>query len=286
MALVHSLWTKPMLKKARSINMNKQLEATIWCTASSVAFAKLNNEKIHLYADELACQILDFLPYDEVKPLNIPDDFPYQFWAAGKFFALQQMQLGDIHIDTDVFIKNKKLMDTINDGLKNNDLIIQSIENTWTEHNEFYQRCHQVIQDNNIPLPQNMQTNIIKAYNCGIVGFNNEEFKQLYIDCYFQSVQNITQNKNAMTMIQNNNLIWMDLMCEQQFLYQIAQNKNYSVYNLLGEGYDVYANALDLGYQHLLGKDKWTLIEQTKQQLSTYCPSIFIKTQNKINNYK
>ena len=264
MALVHSLWTAPMLANKRGVDSNRQIESTIWCYASSVAYARRLCEPIKLYADDYARELLDFLPYNEIHSLEVPAEIPTDFWAAGKFFALEQMELGDIHIDGDVFLKTPELMDIIHSSLAESDLIVQSLENEWTYDNEYYINCLNVIRDNNITLPNNPDY-YSPAWNCGLVGFNNEELKHKYIQHYAESVEAIISSESAMQQIRSNNETWMDLLLEQQHLYYLS--KDYVVCNLLGSGEEAYKNSRELGYQHLLGTDKWEQLDKIQKQL-------------------
>ena len=272
MALVHSLWTKPILNNERSIDANRQIESVIWCYASSVAYAKRLGEPIYLYTDEFGRELLGFLPYDRVELLDVPEIIPTDFWAAGKFYAYQKMDIGDVHIDGDVFIKKQKLLDTIKFGLRNNDLIIQSVENNQAYKNQYYLRCIELLKSNNIVF-RDITSYYTPAYNCGLIGFNNAELKDKYINHYLQSIERICCNSNAMQQIRNQKDTWMDLILEQQHLYSLAQD--YNVYNLLGEGDNVNYNACKLGYQHLLGSDKWERLEDIQAQLECLDPKMF-----------
>lgn len=285
MALVHSLWTKPMLKNTRGENTKKQIETTVWCSASSVAYAKKNNEEIHLYADGLGRDLLSFLPYDEIKSLDIPDDVPTEFWAVGKFYALEKMNIGDIHIDNDVFLKTPELIAEIKQGLKENDLIVQSIEDSWEVLNSYYKLCRDVIKQNNIEFINGLNADYSPAYNCGLVAFNNEELKRIYLESYFYSIKEIGSSSTAMNMIRNNNSVWMDLLCEQQHLYNLAEINDFKVYNLLGTGDEIYERAVNLGYQHLLGSEKWESLEEIKLQLFNLNKDIYKLTIKKLANY-
>ena len=281
MALVHSLWTAPMLNNERGQASRKQIETTLLCFASSVVYVKRLGEKIHLYADDYGRELLDFLPYDKIDSLDIPANFPTDFWAAGKFFALQKMQLGDIHIDGDVFLKTPELMEVINNRMLISDLIVQSIENSWTYENEYYINCVNVIKDNGIVLPDNLPY-IAPAYNCGLVGFNNAELKKRYLQHYIASVYEIKQNPSAIAQIRMNKETWMDLLLEQQHLFSLS--KGYKVCNLLGSGEDAYINARILGYQHLLGDEKWEQIDLIKKQLYLRDREIYNAVMAKLND--
>ena len=285
MALVHSLWTKPMLKNSRGENFKKQIETTVWCTASSVAYAKKNNEEIHLYADGLGYDLLSFLPYDYFSRLSVPDYIPTEFWAAGKFYALLKMNLGDIHIDNDVFLKTPALIEEMKKGLSKNDLIIQSIEDSWQVLNSYYKLCRDVIKLNNIEFNHDLQADYSPAYNCGVVGINNKELKSIYLESYINNMCEIYSCPKAMDMIRNNENVCMDLLLEQQHLYNLVENNGYKTYNLLGSGNEVYEKAEAIGYQHLLGSEKWILLDKIKEQLKNLNPDIYKAVERKLKNY-
>ena len=266
MALVHSLWTAPMLNNERGQASRTQIESTVWCFASSVAYAKRLGENIHLYVDDYGRELLDFLPYNKINELKVDPKTPTYFWAAGKFYALMKMELGDVHIDGDVFLKTPEIMEVIRNGLYQSDLIVQSIENSWIHENEYYIKCLDIIKEYNIQLPNNYP-DYHPAFNCGLVGFNNQEFKDKYIANYLDSIKAISNNDDAANKIINSKDIWMDLLIEQQHLFSMAEKYDYTVCNLLGEGDSVYINAEILGYQHLLGPDKWEQLDKIKKQL-------------------
>lgn len=282
MALVHSLWTAPMLNNERGEASDKQIQSAIWCYASSVAYARQNNAEIHLYADGYARELLDFLPYDAIYPLDVPEWIPTDFWAAGKFTALQKMSLGDIHIDGDVFLKKPIVYDFLEEALTNSDLIVQSVENSWIYQNQYYTNCLQIIRDFNIDV--NGLPEYSPAWNCGLVCFCSEELKQKYITHYYSCVKRLSETSGALEQVRANKKIWMDLLFEQQHLYSLSEG--YNVYNLLGKGQDVYTNASAIGYQHLLGSDKWEQLDQIKKQLYYLDREIYHRVINQLNKIR
>ena len=138
-----------------------------------------------------------------------------------------------------------------------------------------------------LPSPRRLHTLafVLSAYNCGLVGFNNADFKKLYLESYFDSIKQIYSNPDAMKMIRKDKKTWMDLLCEQQHLYNLAERTNAKVCNLLGEGKESYKKAIDVGYQHLLGTDKWNMLDQIKLQLFHINPGIYTDTCKKLANY-
>lgn len=269
-----------MLNAAREVKARKQIITTIWCSASSVAYLKRLRQPIILYGDDFAQQILSFLPYNEVYDLNMYEDTPIGMWAASKFAALKQMNLQDIHIDSDVFLKTQKLIERIQYGIKNSDLIIQSIEGFERTTNHCYQTCFQAAQLFDMDFINGANGEIDAAYNCGLVGFNNCELKQKYLENYYHCKQQITDDKQAQQWIYDNNC-WFDLLAEQKNLYDIA-HENYKVFNLLGSYKQAYINAKHLGYQHVLGNEKWKKLYDIKLQLKMLSPSIYRQTEKAV----
>lgn len=279
MALVHSLWMKPMLNNSRGVSLKKHLKTTIWCYASSVAFAYKYNRPIVLYADEIGRRLLSYLPYEHIYNLDIPEDTTTDLWAAGKFYALRQMQLGDVHIDGDVFLKSVRVHDAIRSLIESNDLIVQSMEDSWDVLSTWYKASRDIVDQYHIPLAKRCTSEYSYAWNCGVVGINNEQLKQEYLEAYFQVLDYIRNRPDIINTIHGTPDCTMDLLFEQQHLYELS--KGYKVGNLLGAGKVAYDNAQQLGYQHILGSSKWDCLRQIKKQLKSVNPEIYEMTKIK-----
>ncbi len=279
MALVHSLWMKPMLNNSRGVSLKKHLKTTIWCYASSVAFAYKYNQPIVLYTDDIGRKLLSYLPYDHMYSLNIPADTPSELWAAGKFYALQQMNLGDIHIDGDVFLKSPSLIELMLSLMSKNDLIVQSIEDSWNVLSNYYSASRDIVNTFHIPLSPGCTSDYSYAWNCGVVGINNESLKAKYLEAYLSVLNYIKRHPDIIEVIRRTPNCTMDLLFEQQHLYELS--KGYKVGNLLGAGKVAYDNAQQLGYQHILGSSKWDCLRQIKKQLKSVNPEIYEMTKIK-----
>ena len=258
MHFVHSLWTKPLIANRRGIQFKTSLLTTILCNATSVAWINHLGSKINLYADGFGRDMLDYLPYDNIYELKVPVSIPVCTWACGKFFTLEKMELGDVHIDGDVFIKTNKVIDLCQDD--SYDMVIQSLENDKTSLKKYYDGVRNILIKHNIK----SATCSLKetfSYNCGTLGFFNKEFKQKYLVEYFTTLNNIIKNKECLAELNNNIYAIPDLIMEQQFLYELAQP--YKVNNLLGDAITMYDKANELGYQHILGgfkEQEWNKI--------------------------
>ena len=228
MHFVHSLWTRPMITKRRNAEFVNNILVTTYCNATSVAWLKHLGANVDLYADGLGSDMLEYLPYDNIYPLKVPTNMLTNIWACGKFLALEKMPLGDVHIDGDVFIKSDKLIDLIT--TPNYDMVVQSIEDDETTLKKYYTSTRNILLNNNI---QTKSCSILEApsFNCGTIGFYNQELKNKYLTEYFFAVKNILKNRHCIDDITSNPDIIPDLVLEQQFLYELA--KDYKVNNLL-----------------------------------------------------
>ena len=266
--IVHSFWTYPMIKTIRW-NESEQLQNNLWILALSVIYAKSHkNVQLILYTDDIGYNLLKDLPYDEIyTTLNDIKIEPYSevFWAQGKFYAMQNEPLCSIHTDFDVFLKTDKCINSLLE-INNYDLIVQDIE--------FANGSAYDNQKINLMSKCNINTISEYAYNCGVIGFNNQELKNKYFNNYFQNKEKILQALSDKKL----KPACYDLNIEQEYLYKIS--KDYNVKTLLGiknwNKYEEYnQKAIDLGYQHLIGKSKYIHINKVKQLVNYYNPNIF-----------
>lgn len=278
MHFVHSLWTKPLIANRRNIEFKTALLTTILCNATSVAWINHLGGKINLYADGFGRDILSFLPYDNIYELNVPVHIPVCTWACGKFLVLEKMPLGDVHIDGDVFLKSDKLIELCSDN--SYDMVVQSIENDKTTLKKYYTAVRELLKSNNI---QTLTCTLEEtpSYNCGTIGFFNQELKQKYLLEYFTTLNNIIKNR-VCTLELNKNLDMIpDLILEQQFLYQLA--KDYKINNLLGDVKTMYDNAVKLGYQHIFGGFKEHQLKLISNELKYVDENIYKETIKQIS---
>ena len=278
MHFVHSIWCKPLIANRRNIEFRTSLLTTILCNATSVAWINHLGGKINLYTDEIGKAFLSFLPYDNIYDLNVPIHIPTCSWACGKFLALEKMPLGDVHIDGDVFLKSNKLIEMCQDN--SYDLVIQSIENDMYTLKKYYSNIRQLLIKNDVKTKY-CSLNEMPSYNCGTVGFFNEELKQKYLVEYFTTLNNIINNKKLLNALNKDLEAIPDLILEQQFLYELA--KEYNVNNLLGDANTMYDNAIKLNYQHILGGFKENQLPQIIHELKYVDENIYKETMKQVN---
>jgi len=278
MHFVHSLWTKPLIANRRNIEFKTSLLTTTLCNAVSVAWVNHLGGKINLYADGLGRDMLGFLPYDNIYELHVPVHIPVCTWACGKFLTLEKMPLGDVHIDGDVFLKSEKLIELCSDN--SYDMVVQSIENDKTTLKKYYSAVRELLKKNNIK-PKTCSLEESPSYNCGTIGFFNNELKQKYLIEYFTMLNNIINNKSLLVDLNKNLNAIPDLIMEQQFLYELATP--YKVNNLLGDAETMYDNAIKLNYQHILGGFKEQQLDKILQELKYVDEKIYKETLKYIN---
>lgn len=255
---VHSFWT---------CCDGEKLKNYILYFATSLAWLKKNNFPIVLHTDSKGKELFKDLPYDEIYTTldNIPKSVNPKFYAYGKFLAMQKEELGSVHIDGDVFIKTKELGNKILNF--EGDLITQSIESEKTI-TRFYRKwdfdeCKDMVN-------QYVDLDTKVAYNCGIVGFNNQELKDRYFNSYLELVNNLVDYKF------NSPYAIPDLVCEQLLLYYL--NPNSELLLEVGNLEEMHKK----GYLHIPGSLKMRpdFINCVKEMLLNLNPNIYNICQN------
>lgn len=235
----------------------------------SCIYAKENGFNIRLHADKRTSNLLQIAPYDEIIT-DIPDVSPNKprIYAWSKFYAMKNEDLGNIHIDGDVFLKDKKLIDLLD--FSDYDCIVQNIEEPknnwgflWKESTECFKNCK---------YPYFANRECKSMYNCGIIGINNQELKDIYFDTY----ENMCQQYNI-NGIDCNSV--PDIIIEQQFLKDLIDFKNYNVKTILD--FDNLSMADSIGYQHVIGCSKEPNLNTVIKLIKKHNTTVF----NDVNKY-
>lgn len=282
MRIFQSLWTKPAIDQRWG--QSGQLEANVWLYALSAVYAKRQGVTLVLYTDTLGQKLLGHLPYDKIYTTlnNIPSNIPTMIWAYGKFMALREEPLGSVHIDGDVFLKKPAVIKELSS--KDYDLIIQNKE--WT-HNT-YQGVESVMSRFG-EIDYEKYDSYRTAFNCGVVGFTNATLKKTYLDYYFGATDSVSRNKGLVEHMKNDKYFCVDLTLEQHSLAIMAQKyKTKILLKVANEDY--WGNAIrqraeELGYQHLIGKEKYEYIDRVKFTLLLLDKEIYFKTKAILQKY-
>lgn len=263
MNIIQSFWSKPALEKRWGIT--NQLETNVWLCAASCLLAQNSGAKVTMYTDKLGAEYLQNIPYNELKVvLDEPlKNVPRFFWAAAKFIALNDAPIGSVHIDNDVFLCEPKTVKALD--FREADVIVQQEEPVDTpETIKFYAPHREGVKF--LGYPSIMKPDYPKAYNVGVIGFNNEELRDLYVQNYFQELEYISRpdNQDNVKLLSKNQYLSLDLIFEQVFLYQLTEENGYFVKCLLDRNH-LERDVKRLNYRHLLGSTKYELLPEIKQ---------------------
>lgn len=259
MNFVHTFWSKPFL--SNRFNKYQELLPIILADyAYSYSCVKSHGHSIRLFTDKFGAEFLGFIPYDEVVILDNLDNENIDFAAQIKFDALKQMQLDEILIDGDLFIRAPQVFEMI-DSI-NYDVLYSFYEpveytlmNFSKEKIEYYNKILTVVN--------NLRTEFIQTYsrefsindcywpNTSLLKFSNQELKDKYIEQY-EYHKNLLSNCNF-------GHSWPDIWIEQKHLELLVSSKYKGrplIYCYPSKGADLYASTV--GFTHLgAGKVKY-----------------------------
>ena len=250
MKFVHSFWSKPLFNN-KFDKFENSLKNIIVNYACSLSCIHHHNEKIVLYTDKVGAELLSFLPYDEVHIVENMNNNSIHFAAQIKFEALKRMELGDILIDGDLYLRTNEVIQYVK-GL-NEDIVYSFFEPheitlrpaSIKKHTDLAKILHGRTR---YDVPTRLEE--FGWFNTSLMKFNNQKLLDEYIEQY-------EYHKGQLENI-NFGDTWPDIIIEQYFLTTIVKEKNYSSRPII-ENYYYDSNynqkALDLGFTHL-GGDK------------------------------
>ncbi len=273
MNIIQSFWTKPAIEKRW--NISNQLEVNVWLCAASCLLAQQNGARVTIYTDKLGAELLQDIPYDEVKiSLDEPlKNCPRFFWAAGKFVALADAPLGSVHIDNDVLLMERKTVRALD--FSNADVIVQQEENvTSTDTRKFYRPHRRAVKY--LGFPRRMKPDYPKAYNVGVIGFNNEELRDIYVKNYFDTLNYLSSEEKQPKIeeLNKDSNLSLDLIYEQVFIAQLTDETCSRVKFLLDKN-NIARDVERLNYRHLLGSVKYKMLPKIQALVRDLDPDLY-----------
>lgn len=258
---LYSLWSLPMAESDLGYNSE---QAFIESMALSVLLSLKWFDKVELVTDKAGAALIKArgIPFTRIS-IELEDQMQgvsVRNWALGKIVACDVQREPFMHLDSDVFLFKK-----LPDGMFTSNACFQSPEINYMGYDEQVALCKTW---DCAPDWLNLQEH--KAYNCGIIGFNNLEILHTWrktAEAYcafmdstgFDSVEYCT-----------------GLFFEQYIIAKLCDKFGYNVkllthYALPGEITTNLGNATGerLGYTHLL----WT---------SKRIPAMEIAVRNKL----
>lgn len=278
MRIVHSYSSRPMFCTKRYGLGVEQISGNIWLNALSVAYAKRCGAEIVLHTDTMGRQLLGHLPYDAVY-LTL-DDMPKRihprFWASGKFFAMQAEPTDSVHIDGDVFLKRRELIDEI----EAHDFVAQNREEAlFMPHYQFemttFRKLRRVAPQAFAELDW-FDFDHLSAANAGVIRYNDTEFKERYIGAYLTLTEAVSMH--LAEDLERNEVLTPDIVAEQLTFVQLANRLGKEPHYLLRHTC-VSADAEAKGYQHLMSQTKYQTIGKVAETLEIVNKDIYAKTR-------
>lgn len=266
---VHSLWTEPMQSDKR------KLEVTALVYALSVAYLKRLGCSVNLHTDSLGKKLLEGIGYDNIYLTveEIPNNISPKIFAYPKSISLEKEPVGTVHIDGDVFIKTEECLNRV----FNHDCecVVQSCETDlpWLQPAKTF--MIPFLTENLLSTGEKLEIRDYD-YNTGVIGFFNDELKNLYISNYQELSKKLSEYE-YLYFVQNQygKFDCPDFVLEQQMLSYLTRNRK--VRCILPVDSPPYMSernelAKHIGYTHLLGPTKYDedVVEKVKGRLAEF----------------
>ncbi|MFW6243059.1 MAG: DUF6734 family protein [bacterium] len=261
MKYIHSMWSTPGKKDNFDNEFDKKyLIKNFYSYLFSALLVKKHGHTIELYCDENAYDLYSLIPYDNIHVIDLDNDgVDSKFWIYGKIKTHLLLNEPYIHIDGDVFLFNDVLKN-FNDKY---DLVVQSIENDKVLNKYF-----NVYYESSTPFVNMKNLNIdwfkydLTAFNCGVIGFNDIDFKNKYAK---QTKDLLVKLSSGVDFVDNRNkYAGMFLLAEQSLLYYLTKEYNKKYLEVLPydemkkRNFVNWTNIADeIGYCHMLGYSKY-----------------------------
>lgn len=230
---------------------------------------------ISIHTDSKFAELIDSCPYKNIYvDLDNCYEAPRKFFAYAKLKALEKEPLGTIHIDGDVFLKDKSTIDLLN--FSEYDCIVQHLE-LRSHPLDIRVWDHSTLCFNNTEYPYYMNRACNKMYNCGVLAFNNEELFKEWHDNYFRMLNEFICRPDNIS-----DYAIPDIIIEQQSLTDLCDYKNYKVKTLLhGDTHlDISLYADKIYYQHIVG-DKMEYLVMCLQDIKKLSKSHYEEIKSK-----
>lgn len=282
MKFAHAFWSKPLFENKFN-NFSISLANTLYDYAYSVECIHKAGYKITLYADKCGIELLNLIPYDSFVEIPIDDNFNKHFAASIKFYALQKMDIDDVLIDGDVMLELPNVFNVLK--LNRADMLYSFFENNKTlkinpTNEEYFGKLLNLLR--NAGLDYEMPTyDTVEYPNTSLIKFNNEDFKNEYIEQYFRNIDKIKDVDFGFT--------WPDIIIEQYFLQCLANKHNYLIKGLIDNYPEGTKYTKKLGFTHF-GNQKTQVLPKVKNKLnrlnSLLKRKIDIYYKNILENFK
>ena len=278
MRLIHSFNTRPLSIDCYGVDSLRRLAGNIWYFSLSMAYAKSSGAEIDLHTDTLGAALLGHLPYGSIHLTldSMPRELHPRFWAAGKMWALEAAGPGAVHIDGDVFIKRRELMEDI--AAPGWDFIAQHYESSeWYEkENVLFDQRPQACASRGLDVHRP------GAYNTGVIGFRDAGLMERYLTAYKEIALELS--RECRDTLDRDIFLTPDVIIEQRHAYQLCRHAGARVKLVLPGESGHGATATRVGYQHVVTSCKFDQLDKCRAALLAVSPEIHEKTSRLCRN--
>ena len=239
--VVYSQWSKPA--KDDFVGFWSK-EAFANCAQLSLYHSKKWFKDVELVTDEKGYKFLIEelqLPFTNVVvELNKLDYIHKQHWSLGKIYACKIQKEPFMHQDFDVvwFKKPKQ-------KLLSADAAFQSKESDESFHS-YYRPLMNHAKLNDFALNEYCNLDVVRAYNCGIMAFNNLSI----LDKWWELALDYAEKNNTDMGIE-----FPPIFVEQFLVHYLCEHYKFKV-ETIGENWVEPELAYDWGYMHLIAASK------------------------------
>ena len=271
--IIYSLDAFPLINNRWQ--MGNRLKETIYMTALSVLYSHLWYKDIELYADETAYKFLYMLPCRVTKVVNEKNQ---ELWMKSKIHAIEKQTKPFVHLDTDVFIKNK-----IN---FNFDAVI--LERKECGYEMHYKKQVDFFNQ----FTQNLSywhPDLRRSYSCGILGFTDLILRNKFVNAYYDMEEIFMTHREEFEPLKQQGFEPC-IVIEQYNLASLLDYNNIKP-TLLLQGRNIieqskYAN--EMGYSHLFGikKYKKDITQEIEYRLFKIFPYWYAQIKIELEKYR
>jgi len=274
------MWSSPSKKDNFDNEYDiKYLNKNFYSYFLSALLIKKLGYKIELYCDENTADVYSLIPYDKIHVIDFDNDgISSKFWMWGKIKTHILQNEPYIHIDGDVFM----FRDIIGHNIDNENykVVVQQQEDENVMGDDFpkvYEKSKNPFTDlQSIKINWNKYN--LNAYNCGVIGFNDMNIKNEYVNSVKKILYEISNRKNFDE--NRKKYAGMFLIAEQSLLYYILNENNIQPFEIIPyneiikRNYDWFSIASEIGYCHMWAYTKYrdNVINAIKNKIIKYFP--------------
>ena len=247
-------------------------------TATSILYSCMWYDEVELYVDPIGFEYLSELPC-KITLVDFEND--QHLWMKSKLYAIQQQEVPFVHLDTDVFIKQRINFDFDTVLVERKDLNYYNYKDLI---NFFDPYCK------GMPF---WNPTLRYAWSCGVVGFKDLKLRDEFVKSFNTLEKVFNDNSSAYDIFSNDQrrngwYIEPSLLLEQYNLASLLVSK-YIYPSVLIPKDDLqeqssYAN--NIGYVHLLGASKYhpKNTSKIKEMLFQKFPESYHMIKNRIES--